>query len=361
MGISVSLLLNKESISHADWFRVYEETLEVARGWPVPLLGIGFRNVAGEQVVAYKRAYEVAKGDEEHQRMGGCSGRFWRIVGDGQSRLTFEGVDFPSEYGVANVTSCKRDVLLEAVSDGGCSRLFGDKTQGRPYHQFIVAIATLVENRFEGAAFVKGDLDAKGSVSACKCLEDILGEPFQPPVVLDKKRLYARLRRGLGEEEAQAAIDDLTPFVSNQLIADLAAIISRRESVRLRDEVEHAPGCTDINQLGEMTRKAICLFVDALHAMERRAELVHRIASHSVDNTFWLRLIAKGTDHQNMHLTDFAWDDIERLDSEGLQFLATLASADCGSLDTREMARAVYESVAVRNFALEQWRRKALA
>ncbi|HKY41315.1 MAG TPA: hypothetical protein VJN18_35525, partial [Polyangiaceae bacterium] len=119
-----------------------------------------------------------------------------------RTKRTAESFDFPERFGAATSSELpgEEDALVELASDSEtrCSTLFGNKTQSQPYHTLIVAVATLVENRFPGVAVVTGDLSRRDGQDACDLLQRALHEDFRPPVVLDAARMRDRLLPVLG-------------------------------------------------------------------------------------------------------------------------------------------------------------------
>lgn len=69
-------------------------------------------------------------------------------------------VDLPRKIGAAERRMIG-ELLRRGVQGELHPGLFGNKTQGLPFHVLIVALATLFENRFEGAALARGQLSPR--------------------------------------------------------------------------------------------------------------------------------------------------------------------------------------------------------
>lgn len=71
------------------------------------------------------------------------------------------------------------DIIVEAAraerdDTSGPVRVFGDKTQGYPYHFAVLAAAMLIEERFPRDAMVWGDIDDGQAEEAARLAAPIL-------------------------------------------------------------------------------------------------------------------------------------------------------------------------------------------
>jgi hypothetical protein len=73
--------------------------------------------------------------------------------------------------------------------------LFGNKTQGYPYHLALLAVGILLENRFPGRCFVHGDLEREAIDQTLLWVNAVLGTDFRTPVCNDGAALFERLSR----------------------------------------------------------------------------------------------------------------------------------------------------------------------
>ncbi|MFD1065476.1 hypothetical protein [Oceanobacillus locisalsi] len=74
-------------------------------------------------------------------------------------------------------------------------RLFDGKTQGTPYHKYILAIACLFESRFPEKVLVRGDITIDQMHDAIEWANTILNKPVQLTERADSEKLLKRIRK----------------------------------------------------------------------------------------------------------------------------------------------------------------------
>jgi hypothetical protein len=193
MGVHVILDINPCGIDKHAWAAVYEETLALLEAWQPRLLGWGVRRIEGVRVPMYTRSIRCEEGDAEEAR--------WSVVGDRDSLLTAECQSLYRDLGHYTGRRTRRggdDIVVAAArarneDTGGPVRVFGDKTQGLPYHFAVLAAAMLVEERFPRHAMVWGDIDRGQAEEARRMAAPILGRELSLPVRVDAARLIERL------------------------------------------------------------------------------------------------------------------------------------------------------------------------
>lgn len=77
--------------------------------------------------------------------------------------------------------------------DDRCYSLWDAKTQGEPYHMYLLAIACLIESRLGRKAFVYGDITKGQCERAVRMANEHLDAKIHTPDCCDKDRLYARI------------------------------------------------------------------------------------------------------------------------------------------------------------------------
>jgi len=342
MGVYVGLRLVAGRVTQQRWSRIYDETVTLLDAWPVPPLGIQRRVIAGSEVAVYTRDYS----NPNNPTLG------WRVVGDAHSRLRGENFDFPSELPRHFLEKAEgpetADALVSEARQEPVLSVFHRKTQGQPYHQLIVAVATLVENRLPQSALAVGDIDERDGRSAAAQLETIFGEPFAPPVITRPKQLVERLRSELGESAPETA-ERMCPPRHSALLADFLSVLE--QSSRVRNDLEHAVSCTDVGNLSEEARDLILRFPRQLGEKYGNP---YTKGEHSREEL--LRLIAQGLGRSYV-LTELAWDDLLAADDAELRFLAACAPLR-GDITTHQLALALFESRAVRELAMTSWRKE---
>ena len=71
--------------------------------------------------------------------------------------------------------------------------LWGSKTQGKPYHMFLLAIACMIESRLGEKAFVGGDITRGQCRKAVEIANEYLEKPIEMPDRCNKEQLYNRI------------------------------------------------------------------------------------------------------------------------------------------------------------------------
>ncbi|WP_437621747.1 hypothetical protein [Sorangium sp. So ce1151] len=205
MGVHVILDIDPRGIDEAEWAATYDETLALVSAWQPRLLGWGWRSIEGVRVPMYMRSL---RRDVDDPRRA-C----WSVVGDRDSLRTAE---CQSLYRDLGRYAARRDqgpdgdiVVIAAMPDrgdtGGPVRVFGDKTQGYPYHFAVLAAAMLVEERFPRHAMVWGDIDRGQAEEARRLAAPLLGRELPLPVRVDASRLIERLRASCAAGELPGA------------------------------------------------------------------------------------------------------------------------------------------------------------
>lgn len=353
MGICIYTVVDPKHISRTAWQRVYDETVTVLRAWPDPPIRPRYRELAGVELVVYSRDVVAPEG--------------WHICGDANSRLTAESIELPRKLGVDAPADPTTDIALRVLASqtppyerGGLRWLLDNKTQNKPYHSLVLAIAMLIEHRLPHAALAGGDFTPEQAQAAQARLEAIVGEVVPLPLAADLPRLRARLDPHMKGPAVYEAMQTLS--CRGTLGAVFISLLSGSFGSRPHQEIEEAVSCTDVSTLEQLTRDAFDLLMAQSKALFGRpiaadpddrsafpAELV------ALDARELLEVIASGTKQTYLRLTEMAWDEIQRASLPELQLLAMLASHPTSGLIAHQLRRAVFESVAIRRFCLQAW------
>ena len=350
MGIHVQLSADPNQIHPDAWRDVYRESWRVLKAYPNEALNAVWREIKGEKVPVYARDLDDVS----------SLGPGWRVCGDALSKLTAESFAFPENFGRAQPGApVGTDLLVRAAREGYFTGagLFSEKTQGQPYHLLVLAVATLVENRFPGAALAHGEISVREGEEACDLLERALGERMLPPIVLDPARMRERLLPSLGAEASELAAQRLHPTQDNPVTSAVLAILSADPKSILLDELETAVTCSDVQKLSPITRKRVA------EAARSLADIARQLGMNDPDPTrpeftnrdALLRRIAIGTRANNLKLTEDAWSVIQAESIDSLRFLCAVASAKADGLHLHLLSRAWCESEELRRFGLAQW------
>lgn len=353
MGITIHTIVDPTCISRAAWERVYEETITVLQSWPDPPIRPHRRQIAGVELVVYSRDVVAPDG--------------WHICGDANSRLTAESIELDRTLGVDVPRDPPSDIALRALAAQsppyerkGLQWLLSHKTQEKPFHVLVLAIAMLIEHRLPHAALAGGDFTPEQAREAQVRLEAILGEVVALPLAVDLPRLRARLEPHMQGPAVYEAIQTLS--CRGTLAAVFISLLNGSFGSRPHQEIEAAVSCTDVSSLDELTREAFELLMGQSKALFGRpapdgsaeptafpSELV------ALDTRGLLEVIAGGTKATHLRLTEMAWDDILRASLPELHLLAMLATHPTSGLIAHQLRRAVFESAAIRRLCLEAW------
>ena len=356
MGIYIRAVVDPSCIGRADWERVFDQTVTILRRWPDPPLRPVYREIAGIEVITYSRDVVDWSG--------------WHICGDANSRLLAESIELPRELGVDTPRDPPSELLLRVLASdrppydlGSLRPLLHNKTQGQPFHGLVLAVAMLLEHRFPHAVFVDGDFCAGEAQQAQSQLRTILGEEIALPVSTDPARLLSRLDPHVPEDELDDAVRALS--CRGSLARVLLSLFDGPMSsvgAEVHQEIELAVACTDVSTLHPLTREAFEFFVGQAKALFGRSvpgapheAMAFPAEIDALDPAQLLPRIAQGTMKTRLRLTEMAWDDIARASEPELRLLAMLATHSTSGLLAYQLRRAIFESVAIRQYGRQAW------
>jgi hypothetical protein len=205
MGLHIRLEVQVHHVDPEAWQRTFNESIVLLQRFPAPLLRFEAGKIGG--FYRYQTTTEIlcSRGSEQEH---------WRISGDQRSGCRAESFElyrylhrYLSGPSARSFNWRSRDVDVLWTNDenvtsptGDGHELFGNKTQGYPYHYALLAVGILFENRFPGRCFVHGDFDRESAQNVLTWVNSVLGVDFDIPVCLDSERLYTRLA-GLFEDQ----------------------------------------------------------------------------------------------------------------------------------------------------------------
>jgi hypothetical protein len=184
MGVSLVLEVLPKKINKKEWEKVYLETLELIKAYPFSMLKE--IDIYGKKVLAISPA-EEQEGEN----------RYWKISGDfesmkiGETFILYKNLD---NYGHSTVNNIE-DILKYHLEDRMAIKIFDSKTQGYPYHRYILAICCLIEYRLNGSAILYGNFDVAQAQKAIDWANSILDTPIGLPVKVNYGELYNRLKQ----------------------------------------------------------------------------------------------------------------------------------------------------------------------
>jgi hypothetical protein len=164
MGIFIYLDISK-SVTKPEWEAVYEETLQLIKN--LPLAERRQVNIHGVDTICLVKT-------EEHDfpsAWSRCDEKIgWAADGDLETLKVAEKYFLPRDLIEDNIIEENaEDAMLGACpaylnydwSDERFTHIYsewGSKTQGEPYHIYLLAVACLIEARLGTKAFVYGDI-----------------------------------------------------------------------------------------------------------------------------------------------------------------------------------------------------------
>lgn len=194
MDIPIGLSILPEKIDPPAWQKVYAESLKLLLQYPFASL----KTIKKEEfeLIVYSSQAEHYADDP--------SKRHWSVCGDlktkrmGESfRLYYDpgyylGPTHHSEDGPA-----PEDIVMTLLDHraGGARNVFFSKTGGKPYHNYVLALAMLFETRLAPYVLTSGLITLGQAQKAKEWADHILAEPLEIPVLLSLEKLQRRLEK----------------------------------------------------------------------------------------------------------------------------------------------------------------------
>lgn len=194
MGVYIDLEIIPERISPEEWHETYLETLELLRGCPGEMMGMRRETVNSAHRTVYSRKLERHPDEPDK--------RHWHVVGDFETMETGESFRFYYDIGHYHYRSASDDAELSDEDDiirciieekKNVRTVLQAKTQGRPYHIPLLAVAMTVEDRFPKYAVAGGDIDIYQARKAQELVKTVLKKDISLPIRADGRRLFQRI------------------------------------------------------------------------------------------------------------------------------------------------------------------------
>lgn len=196
MGISISIEISK-AITSDEWNAVYEETLQLVNAFPLSEDYVK-KTINGIDTYCIVRTKEQAIRRYEKETVG------WTATGDYSTLRGAETYSLSRNWIDKSGDSNAGDAILGMLpyctdykwNNPLCSNtytLWGNKTQGAPYHMYLLAIACLIESRLGKNAFVHGDITRGQCKKAVEMANAVLMNPIDVPDRCDLERLWKRV------------------------------------------------------------------------------------------------------------------------------------------------------------------------
>lgn len=200
MGVFINLSIS-HSVTKDEWASVYRETLRLVETLPfaerreVPVRGIMTRCLVPTKEREQRYAWNKDKL---------CTG--WSADGDYESLCTAERFFVPRDLVTDNgydphapdaMFSILPNYLRYNHNDPRffrCYDLWDAKTQGEPYHMYLLAVGCLIESRLGSKAFLHGDITKRQCRKAVEIANEHLDNKIDIPACCDPERLLERIR-----------------------------------------------------------------------------------------------------------------------------------------------------------------------
>lgn len=212
MGVYIGLDIIPHKITLVEWRKVYEESLQLLAAYP-------FATIVAEKVGEAERlVLDVAK--EQYINEYGQKIRCWETCGDLKSKKTGETFKLFADLSRykdddADVDGDTGDILFINDEEPEKRTVFYAKTQGYPYHIYILAIAALIESRLQvGTVEIYGDISKEQAEIAVNWANSILEQPIYLSTRVNCEALHKRVKN-VGDEDKQ-----VDKFFSLMIAAD---------------------------------------------------------------------------------------------------------------------------------------------
>ena len=187
MGICINLNISK-TVTREEWSKVYKESLKMINSFPLAdrrEVNInGFNTIC---LVRTKEREDIYGWNNKKTDVG------WFAEGDYESARTAEVYYLPrdlvddNEYKIEcedAMFSMGKEYLDYDWHDErfhNSYQLWGNKTQGEPYHMYLLAIACMIETRLGKKAFFDGDITRGQCIEAVRIANEVLETPVEIP------------------------------------------------------------------------------------------------------------------------------------------------------------------------------------
>lgn len=212
MGIFIHMSISK-AVTKREWEKVYEETLQLVKAFPLAerrkVKCKGIDTICLVPTVERDQTYGW---NNEKTRRG------WFADGDYETMHTAEEYSLYRELVQDNEVEIDAgDAMLGALpaylgydwDEPICSHsydIWGAKTQGEPYHMYLLAIACLIEDRLGEKAFVYGDITRGQCKKAVELANQHLRKSIAVPDRCDMERFRKRVSKLPISEKEQFAV-----------------------------------------------------------------------------------------------------------------------------------------------------------
>ena len=216
MGIYVHMSVSK-TVTKREWEGVYEETLQLVKAFPLAeKREVNCRGVETICLVPTKEREIIYDWNDKEKRIGWCTNGDYNTMHTAETYTLYR--DMVSDDGVdENAGDALLDALPSYLTADWVDKIYyrsysiwDNKTQGEPYHMYLLAIACLIESRLGEKAFVYGDITRGQCRKAVELANQHLEKTIDIPARCDMDRFFKRVSKlPIGEKEQLAVFDCL--------------------------------------------------------------------------------------------------------------------------------------------------------
>lgn len=212
MGIFIYLAISK-AVTPKEWEQVYEESLQLVEKLPfAERRKVNIHGIDTICLVHTKEREERCGWRGEEVRIG------WETIGDCESLRTAEDYGLSRNFiAETDVEPDAGDAMMGALPsylsyDWNDERFchvyekWGAKTQGEPYHIYLLAVAALIEARLGEKAFTYGDVTRGQFQKAVEIANQYLEAKISLPDRCDMERFLKRVKKLPIPEKEQLAV-----------------------------------------------------------------------------------------------------------------------------------------------------------
>jgi hypothetical protein len=317
-------------INPKKWQEVYEESLLLLKSEPDGVMGLNHKCFGFANRRYYSREIESYTGEPEQRR--------WHVVGDMKSKKSSESFLMYYDLNYYREKICKpersrNDILYSKARDKkNYTTVFSSKTQGYPYHHFILAVASLVESRFPSFALATGDIDRNDSQKAVSWANRILKDKIEMPVCTDNDRLRLRLKKYFKDQE-------LTNIFEEFSLSDYSNYLYYYGPFGNFDDGNIFKTIRNFDSINDFLKVALKLFSYQIKIVQKDSmELLLR------EKNLWKRIV-KLAEKRRIVVTESAWDWIDNEeDIDMLWVLLSLTLINEDEITFCCLRRAVFEN-----------------
>ncbi len=214
MGIFIRLAIS-HSVTKDEWQKVYEESLKLVEAFPLAEKEkINIEGIDTICLIPTKERTTSCGWNDENERVG------WDAVGDYYYMKRAEDYYLPRD--LVTDKEFEKDAgdamfgMLPVYMNYNWNdprfdhiyHVWGAKTQGEPYHIYLLAIGCMIESRLGDKAFVYGDITRGQCKKAVELANQYLAKSIDIPDRCDMERLIKRVVKFPLCEQEQIAVFD---------------------------------------------------------------------------------------------------------------------------------------------------------